>query len=475
MSSDSNSIRSIAEKEKRFVAMTSVLAAVFLTSMKTVVGLLTGSLGILAEAAHSGLDLVAAGVTYFAVQLSGRPADSEHTYGYGKVENLSALFETLLLLITCVWIIYEAIQRLFFSSVEVEASFWAFLVMGVSILIDLGRSRALSRAARKYDSQALEADALHFSTDIWSSAVVIVGLIFVRLSDQLHINWLDKADAIAAIGVAGIVVYVSVQLGRRTIKGLVDAIPPGLQDQLMRAVKVEGVLEVMQVRVRKSGPETFVDVSLVVNHEMAFEHAHTISRDVEEAVKQVLPGADVLIYLIPSRAESDSIFTTVRRAASRNDLSIHGIRLYNSEGERTLELHLEVNELLRLDEAHQHASNLEAALNKSLPDVDHIVTHIEPTGEKTIQRVSTPEDERMLIEALYSLPGEIGLDFQPHEVRIHRTDGELALSFHCLMDEHTDISRAHALTEQMERFLRAKVDNLARVIIHTEPDHLENS
>src|SRR4030067_1026684 len=271
MSSDSKNNRSSAEKEKRFVAMTSVLAAVFLTSMKIVVGLLTGSLGILAEAAHSGLDLVAAGVTYFAVRLSGRPADAEHPYGYGKVENLSALFETFLLLVTCVWIIYEAIQRLFFTSVEVEASFWAFLVMGVSIFIDFGRSRALSRAAQKYNSQALEADALHFSTDIWSSAVVIVGLFFVRLSDRMDISWLAKADAVAAIGVAVIVVYVSVQLGRRTIKGLVDAIPPGLQDQLVRAVKVEGVLDVKQVRVRKSGPETFVDVSLVVKHEMAFE------------------------------------------------------------------------------------------------------------------------------------------------------------------------------------------------------------
>ncbi|OGO30741.1 MAG: hypothetical protein A2Z16_16195 [Chloroflexi bacterium RBG_16_54_18] len=474
MSSDSKNNRSIAEKEKRFVAMTSVLAAVFLTSMKIVVGLLTGSLGILAEAAHSGLDLVAAGVTYFAVRLSGRPADAEHTYGYGKVENLSALFETFLLLVTCVWIIYEAIQRLFFTSVEVEASFWAFLVMGVSIFIDFGRSRALSRAAQKYNSQALEADALHFSTDIWSSAVVIVGLFFVRLSDRMDISWLAKADAVAAIGVAVIVVYVSVQLGRRTIKGLVDAIPPGLQDQLVRAVKVEGVLDVKQVRVRKSGPETFVDVSLVVKHEMAFEHAHIISKDAEDAIKKVLPGADVLIYLIPSRSESDSIFSAVRRAASRNDLSIHGIRLYNAGGERTLELHLEVSELLRLDEAHQQASDLEAALNKSLPGIDHIVTHIEPTGEKTIQRDSTPEDERMLIEALNSLPGEIGLDFQPHEVRIHRTNGELSLSFHCLMDEHIDISRAHALTEQMERLLRAKVDNLGRVIIHTEPDHQEN-
>ncbi|MEJ2556675.1 MAG: cation diffusion facilitator family transporter, partial [Anaerolineae bacterium] len=178
-----------AEKEKRSAALSSVLAAVLLTGLKLVVGLLTGSLGILAEAAHSGLDLVAALVTFFAVRLSDRPPDKRHLYGYGKVENLSALVETLLLLVTCIWIIYEAIERLFFKSVEIEASFWAFGVMAVSIVVDISRSRILYRAARKHNSQALEADALHFSTDIWSSSVVIVGLALVWLSERLGPDW----------------------------------------------------------------------------------------------------------------------------------------------------------------------------------------------------------------------------------------------------------------------------------------------
>ena len=211
-----------ADREKKNVALSSVLAAVFLTLMKLIVGIMTGSLGILAEVAHSGLDLVAAIVTLFAVRASGKPADSEHTYGHGKIENLSALFETLLLLITCAWIIYEAIQRLFFKSVEIEASIWGFLVMIFAIGIDVSRSRALARVAQKYDSQALEADALHFSTDVWSSTVVIVGLGLVKLSEWLHLPWLVKADAVAAMGVAGIVIYVSLQLGRRTIAGLLD-------------------------------------------------------------------------------------------------------------------------------------------------------------------------------------------------------------------------------------------------------------
>ncbi|MFN2227301.1 MAG: cation diffusion facilitator family transporter, partial [Anaerolineae bacterium] len=208
---DSHTEAPEATREKRAAALSSVVAAIFLTALKLVVGLMTGSLGILAEAAHSGLDLVAALVTFFAVRIADRPPDEHYRYGYGKVENLSALIETLLLLITCVWIIYEAIQRLFFKPVAIEASLWAFGVMAVSIVVDISRSRILYRAARKHNSQALEADALHFSTDIWSSSVVIGGLGLVWLSGRLGPEWawLAQGDAVAALVVAAIVVYVS--------------------------------------------------------------------------------------------------------------------------------------------------------------------------------------------------------------------------------------------------------------------------
>ena len=188
-----------------------MLAAVFLTVTKTVVGVMTGSLGLLAEAAHSGLDLVAASVTWFAVRLSDQPADRGHHFGHGKVENLSALFETLLLLATCAWIVWEAIHRLVHRHVEVETSIWAFLVVAISIVVDVHRSRMLYAAARKHHSQALEADALHFSTDIWSSAVVFVGLAAVAASKVLGPQWawLARADAVAALGVACIVVLIS--------------------------------------------------------------------------------------------------------------------------------------------------------------------------------------------------------------------------------------------------------------------------
>ena len=290
-----------ADREKQSAAMSSVIAAVGLTTFKIIVGVMTGSLGILAEAAHSGLDLVAALVTFFAVRISGKPADEDHRYGHGKIENLSALFETVLLLITAVWIIYEAIQRLFFKPVEVEVSVWAFVVMFVSIAIDYTRSRVLYRAARAHNSQALEADALHFSTDIWSSSVVILGLIFVSISKAVpSLGFLAKADAIAAGVVALIVVYVSLQLGMRTIHGLLDTAPKGLVDQIKSAVEATpGVANCHNVRVRYSGPVLFVDAHVLVDGNQSLNEAHALTERIENAINAVAPGADVTVHPEP--------------------------------------------------------------------------------------------------------------------------------------------------------------------------------
>lgn len=293
---------SSANHEKRAAALSSVVAAIFLTGLKIVVGVLTNSLGILAEAAHSGLDLVAALVTYFSVRKSDQPPDSNHLYGHGKIENLSALAETGLLLLTCIWIIYEAIQRLFFRVVEVDPSAWAFLVMIVSIIVDVSRSRILKRAAVKYKSQALEADALHFSTDIWSSSVVILGLIGVGVARaRPDLGFLHRADAIAAIGVAVIVIYVSLQLGRRCVDGLMDTAPAGLAASIERRVKaVPGVRDCHQVRVRTSGAHVFVDLHATFSGARSLADVHRQTEIIESAVRELEPRADVTVHAEPS-------------------------------------------------------------------------------------------------------------------------------------------------------------------------------
>jgi len=289
-------------QEKNIAALNSVTAAFLLTGLKVVVGLLSGSMGILAEAAHSGLDLAAAIVTCFAVRAASKPPDRDHAYGHGKVENLSALVETLLLLATCAWIIQESIHRLTTRHVQVDASIWAFAVMGISIAVDFSRSRMLFRVAAKHRSQALEADALHFSTDIWSSAVVIIGLLGVKLAGWYPgLSFLLQADAVAALIVAGIVVLVSGRLGVRTIQALLDSSPPGMDETIRAAVAVmDGVVDCHAVRVRHSGPSYFVDLHITVDGEQSLRAAHALTERVEQAVEAILPGADVTVHPEPA-------------------------------------------------------------------------------------------------------------------------------------------------------------------------------
>jgi cation diffusion facilitator family transporter len=460
----------VANREKRVVALSSVLAAIFLTSIKLLIGLMTGSLGILSEAAHSGLDLVAAAVTFFAVHWSGRPHDREHTYGHGKIENLSALIETLLLLLTCVWIIYEAIQRLFFKSVEIEPSIWAFLIMGFSIVVDLTRSRALSRVAKKYNSQALEADALHFSTDIWSSSVVLIGLGLVVLSERLKIEWLIKADAAAAMGVAGIVVYVSVQLGKRTLAGLLDAVPTGLRQEISDAVRqVPGILSVEYVRVRPNGSDYFADLAVNVPRDTGFEQVHTIASEVEKSVQVVLPGTDVVVRVIPAALDHEGTLTRIRLLANRFYLGVHGIRIYEMAGRSLIEMHVEVGENLHLKEAHDQVVAFEEALKEEFSGPIQVITHIEPVGDELATVEANLVDEKKVLRLLKEYSLETGNPYNADHILVQSKDGELVVSFDCYLDSDLPITQAHHMTEQVEQYLRSRLPSLGRVIIHTEP------
>jgi cation diffusion facilitator family transporter len=289
------------EERKQTVALSSLGAAVALTTIKIIVGVLTGSLGILAEAAHSGLDLVAAAATWLAVRTASRPPDGDHRYGHGKIENLSALFETVLLLATCVWIVYAAVGRLLKGGVEVEVTVWSFIVMVVSMGIDWSRSRALFKMAKESHSQALEADGLHFQTDIWSSAVVIVGLAGVKIAAwKPEVAWLRHADAVSALAVAVIAAVVTVRLGVRTIEALMDAAPADIEGRIARAAAlVEGVVDCHNIRFRYSGATLFIDAHVSMDGRFSLDKAHHITDLVEESIQAELPGADVTVHAEP--------------------------------------------------------------------------------------------------------------------------------------------------------------------------------
>lgn len=254
---------------------------------------MTGSLGIISEALHSALDLIAAGITYLAVNISDKPADDKHHYGHGKIENYSALIETLLLFITSFWIIYEALRRLITNEVEIEVNAWAFIVIITSIIVDISRSRALKKAAVKHNSQALEADALHFSTDIWSSTVVLIGLIGASFN-------FFYADAIAGLAVAIIVLGVSYRLGKRSFDALIDRAPEGLYEKIYNIVnRLPDVIESHDIKIRESGPYKFVDINIHVKSQLSIKEAHEISHRVEKAITEEIKNITVMVHAEP--------------------------------------------------------------------------------------------------------------------------------------------------------------------------------
>ena len=465
------------EREKRLVAFSSVIAAIFLTVIKLIVGLLTRSLGLLSEAAHSGLDIVAAAVTFFAVRASDRPADATHTYGHGKVENFSALIETLLLFITCAWIVYEAVKRLFFQEVVVEANYWSFIVMGLSIVIDVSRSRALMRVAKKHGSQALEADALHFSTDIWSSAVVIGGLIAVIIGQAVEpsnpelASWLFRADAIAALGVSGIILFVSYKMGRRSIKSLMDSAPQGVNLEIEKAVaNLQGVVAVERVRSRQSGPSTFVDMTLAVESTASLEEAHAIAENAESAVRDLLPRCDVMVHVDPIVMSDSSLLECVRGVAARQGIDVHGLHVYDVRGYMQLELHAEVPENLSVRQAHKLITLLEQAIKQDIPQLTEVTVHIEPKGDSEVNTAILASSSSDIESEVKNLNSEIPefLDF--HRICVLRRDKWVLLSFHCTVSSDMLISKAHELTSRAEDRLRRRIPSLRRVIIHVEPE-----
>jgi cation diffusion facilitator family transporter len=455
--------------EKRAVAGNSVLAALLITGLKLFVGVTTGSLGILSEAAHSGLDLVASILTFFSVRVSDKPADADHQYGHGKVENFSAFVETGLLLLTCAWIVYEAVLRIFFHHIEIEPSIAAFTVMVFSMIVDGWRSRALGRIANKYDSQALEADALHFSTDIWSAGVVVLGLALVLVGRTFHISWLADADPIAALFVAGVVISVSWRLARRTIDALLDAAPAGVRSQIYDAVsRVDGVLEVDRVRIRRAGNRYFADLAVGFARSVTFQRSGQLVSAVTESVRRVLPDADVTVQPLPRAQRTENIFDRIRAVATRRNLNVHDISVQDLAGQLHVEQHIELDERMTLKDAHDQVTELEADMRQDVPEISEILTHIE-SEPATIERPEELVGDAELEHRLKAVAAQFPEILDVHDFTFKRVRGRLYVSCHCTLSDSLSLSRVHDIQTELEIRFKQDAPELFRVLIHPEP------
>lgn len=451
--------------KKESVALSSVFASALMTVMKLVVGLMTGSLGILSEAAHSLLDLGAASLTWFAVRVSDKPADEKHPYGHGKIENVSALIETGLLFLTSGWIIKEAVGRLMAEKVDVETTWYGVAVIVISIGIDFSRSRALMKVAKETGSQALEADALHFSSDILSSTVVLVGLGFVA------IGW-EKGDAFAALGVAGFVLLAAYRMGKRTIDVLIDTAPDGVSEQVSELVAtMPEVARIERIRARPAGASVFVEVVVKVGRGLPLEQVQAIKNAIQIRINEAMPNVDPLVVAEPLTLENEDVSETVRVAAANHGLSVHDIGLYTMDGRRHVGFDLEVDETLSLKEAHDIASVLEERLALELgPDVG-IDIHIDPRRNHLTDGQSIePVELQRLQDVIQAVVLEQRLVLGFHRLFAQRGPDGLYVAFHCSFTGDATIKEIHDVTVWMEIDLRRRVEGISRVVIHAEPE-----
>jgi cation diffusion facilitator family transporter len=456
--------------EKRRVALHSMLAAAAMTVLKLVAGLLSGSLGVLSDAAHSGLDMVGSTLTFFSVQVSDKPADEDHTYGHGKFENFSSFGEVLLMAVSSAWIIWEAIQRILHQRMEVHHSVWPVLVVVTSIGVDFWRSRRLRAVAERTGSSALATDAFHFASDIWSSLAVLCGLGASWAGVEFGVGALRYADPLAAVVVSLLILRLTLRLGREAVSVLLDEIPVETRQRLIEDVtQVPGVLGVEQARVRRAGANYFADLTLALPRRYTFEHTGELVRSATDAVHRTLPEADVVIHTVPRQARAESIFDRVRAVAARNNVSVHELSVQSRQGRLRVEQHLELDETLPLLEAHNFVCSLEAEILREVPEIDGVLTHIESepaTIEPPEERV---EADRRIEQAMHRVAAQLPDIIDVHEILVAHSAEHTHVSCHCTLPDDLTMQRVHVAITALEDRFKLECPEIDRVIIHPEP------
>jgi cation diffusion facilitator family transporter len=447
-----------------------MLAAAAMTVLKLAAGLLSGSLGVLSDAAHSGLDLVGAALTFFSVRVSDKPADEDHTYGHGKIENLSSFGEVILMAVSSGWIIWEAIQRMLYHTVELRHSVWPVLVVLTSIGVDFWRSRQLRAVAIRTGSPALATDAFHFASDIWSSVAVLCGLGASWVGMRFGIGVLRFADPAAAVVVSLMILRLTLRLGHEAVAVLLDEIPAETRRRIVREVEqVPGVLAVEQARMRRAGADYFADLTLALPRRFTFEHTGALVRAATDAVHRTLPEADVVIHTVPRQARAESIFDRVRAVAARNNVSVHELSVQSHRGRLRVELHVELDETLPLLAAHSFVSAMEAEILRETPEIDAVLTHIESEPATIEQPDEVDAEDRKIESVLRSAAALIPEIVDVHEIKVGRNGEHIHLSCHCTLPDDLTMQRVHLAITALEDRFKVDCPEVYRVMIHPEP------
>ena len=450
--------------KKESAALASIGASAAITLGKLVAGLMSGSLALMSEAGHAAVDTGATILTWLAVRAANKPADDEHHYGHGKYESLAALVETGLLFALTAFVVIEATHRLLASNTSVEPKAIAFIVLVASIVIDAVRWVSLSRIAKETRSDALAADALHFSSDLVASVLVLIGLTLTYFG-------YPQADSYAAFGVAAFVAIAGYRLGRRTVDALLDTAPEGVADRLREAVEaVPGVVRVDFLRLRPAGPVLLGEIGIGVARTLPQERVARISDEVADAVRRETPEAELTLTTTPVALDEETALERVLLVAARQKRAVHHVTIQEVDGRRSISLDLELDGRLPHGAAHEAATRLEAAMREELGDDVEVETHIEPLETRELEGHDVSANlSSTILEELTKHAEAGGLVSEVHNVRVRRTDAGLVVNYHCRVDPTLTVTRVHDAVDSLDRRLKAARGDICRVVGHAEP------
>jgi cation diffusion facilitator family transporter len=453
-----------AARRKERAALWSIVASAGITIAKGAAGFATGSLALISDAAHSLLDVAATTMTWLAVRAAGRPADEEHHYGHGKFEALAALAETAFLFVLSGAVAFEGVRRLSAGESDVKPSWMAVAVLVGAILVDAWRWHSLKRVARETGSEALEADALHFSSDLVNSILVLAALGAAAMG-------YPQADALVAILVSAFIAWAGFRLANRTVNTLLDAAPKGLAEQVRTATEsVSGVVSVERVRVRPAGGHILGEVLVKVSRTLPLERVAEIKGKVHDAIRKDLPTSDFTVTADPIQLDDETILERVLLTAARLRVPIHHVTVQDLEGRLAVSFDVEVDGRMSLGRAHEIASRVENAIRAELGPEVEVESHIEPLAAShlegreaeaaTVARIATT-----LAENTRSAEGVADV----HDVRVRATEAGLVVNYHCRIDPQLDVWDMHRLVDDLERRVRLAHPEILRVVGHAEP------
>jgi len=449
---------------KENAALSSIAASVVITLGKGGAGLLTGSLALISDAAHSLLDVVATTITWLAIRAASKPADEEHHYGHGKVESIAALVETGFLFLLSGAVAIEGVRRLWEEHAAITIHWTAIVVLLVSIAIDAWRYLTLTRVAKETHSEALAADALHFSSDLINSVLVLAAFGAAALG-------YPQADALVALGVSGFIAVAGYRLARRTLDTLLDTAPAGLAPQIRKIVRdVVGVVSVDDIRARRSGSDLFVELEIAVARSMPFDRLGALKAAIIAAIRLEFAGANVTVTANPVTLDEETVLERVILIAARRRLPVHHVTVQELSGKLSVSLDLEVDGALSLGDAHAIASQLEAAIREELGPETEVETHIEPLVVSSLFGRDVSEQQKDVVTAaLVQHASESGTISDVHSVRVRETGHGLIVNYHCRVDPALDVTTVHQAVDRLEQHVRKDIPDILRIVSHTEP------